>query len=174
MGEWWGRGRSDGMGGRNEEGMGEWWRVMRGEGGVVDSDEWGEGSGVGTYERGGSAARLSSSVCALVVCVCAHHPCARSSSMCVLIVHVRTRPSLSKGASSSVGGGRQLWGLGGLSIRGPWSLLVGVGRCSWVLCHCRGRWVVVRGHWVANCGLWGLFPWAGCLCVLVCHSWVRW
>ena len=45
--------------------------------------------------------------------------------------------SLSKGgASSSVGRGHRLWALGGLSIRGPWSSLVGVGRCSWALCHC--------------------------------------
>ena len=50
-----------------EGGKGEWWRVMEGEGGVVDSDEWGEGGGVGTDGRGGSAAGPSSFVCTLVI-----------------------------------------------------------------------------------------------------------
>ena len=130
----------------------------------------------------------SSPVCALVVRVHARRPCARSSSVCSLVVRVRARcpvhgrslcvggaSSLSKGgASSSGGGGRRLWALGGLSIRGPWSSLVGVGRCSWALCRCRGRWVVVRGHWVADWRWWGSFPWAGCSCVLVCRSWAWW
>ena len=52
----------------------------------MDSDEWGEGSGVGTYERGGSAARPSSSVWALVVCVGAHRLCGRLSSVWALVV----------------------------------------------------------------------------------------
>ena len=165
----------------------------------MDSDEWGVGSGVGTFERGGSAARPSSSVCALVVCVRARRSCARSSSVCALIVRVHARhPCVHSssvcslvvrvrarcpvhgrslcvgGASSSGGGGRRLRALGGLSIRGPWSSLVGVGCCSWALCRCRGRWVVVRGHWVADWRRWGSFPWAGCSCVLVCRSWARW
>ena len=64
---------------------GEWWRR---EGGVVDSDEWGEGGGVGTDGRVGSAAGPSSSMCALVVRVRARRLCARSSSACVLVVVV--------------------------------------------------------------------------------------
>ena len=154
----------------------------------MDSDEWGEGSGVGTYERGGSAARPSSSVCALVICVRACRLCARSLSIWALVICVRAHcpvhgrslcvggvSSLSKGgASLSGGGGRRLWALGGLSIRGPWSSLVGVGCCSWALCRCCGHWVVVRGHWVADCRWWGSFPWAGCSCVLVCRLWAQW
>ena len=89
-----GGGRNDGGwgSGGGGEGVMEWVGEMkRGEGGVVDSDEWGEGSGVGTYERGGSAARPSSSMWALIVCVHTRRLCARSLSMCALVVHVRAR-----------------------------------------------------------------------------------
>ena len=99
-----------------------WWTVMNGE-----------GVGVGTDGRGGSAAGPSSSmcaliVCALVICVCTHLPVHRCS-LCV-----GGALSLSKGGMlSSMGGGRQLWALGGCSIREQWSSFVGVGHCSWAL-----------------------------------------
>ena len=65
-----------------------------------------------------------------------------------------------------MGGGRRLWALGGLSICGPWSSLVGVGRCSWVLCHCceAGLLFVRTGLLIVGVGLvpvGGLFVCAG-------------
>ena len=76
----------------------------------MNNDEWGEGGGVGTEGRGGSAGP-SSSVCTLVVRVHARRSCARSRhavrgrSLCV-----GGAASLSKGrALSSMGGGRWLW-----------------------------------------------------------------
>ena len=92
---------------------------------MVDSDEWGEGGGVGTDGRVGSAAGPSSSMCALVVRVRARRLCARSSSACVLVV-------LSVGI-------RYVWVARRRCLREArrreWVGVVGcgLGRCSWAL-----------------------------------------
>ena len=106
----------------------------------MDSDEWGEGGGVGTYERGGSAARPSSSVCALVVRVHAHCP-VHGRSLCV--------------------GGASLLSVGGVVGCGPWVifLFVGHGRRWWV-------WGVVHGHCVVVMGTGLLFVGTGLLIVV--------
>ena len=140
----------------------------------MDSDEWGEGSGVGTYERGGSAARPSSSVCALVVRVRARRLCAHSSSVCTLVVRVRARRLCAR--SSSVCalivlsmGVRYAWvarrrclrearrclGVGVISC-GPWVvfLFMGRGRRWWV-------WGVVHGCCVIVVGAGLLFMGTG-------------
>ena len=120
---------------------------------MADSVEWGEGEGVGTDGRGGSAAGLLSSMCALVVlsvgscyvwvvcCHClreAHHrPWVRVISWgCWVVVLF-------------MGSGHWLGVLGGGSIRGWSSSFVGVGRCSQAL-GC--QWAHSRGQ--VACGCW--------------------
>ena len=158
--------------------MGGWRKD--GDEGSDGGGEWGVGEGVGTDGRGGSAAGLSSSVCALVVCVRAGRLRARSSFVCVLVVRVRARRpvrgrSLCVGGASSLskGGASSPWV--GLVSCGRWVvvLFVGGGRQLWVWGVFRGRWVVVRGCWVVDCRGWGPFAWAGCSWVLVCRSWAR-
>ena len=78
----------------------------------MDSDEWGEGGGVGTDGRVGTAAGPLSSMCALVVRVRTRRPCARSSSVCALVVHVRARRPCAR-SSSREGGGMGNDGAGG-------------------------------------------------------------
>ena len=79
----------------------------------VDSDEWGEGGGVGTDGRGGSAAGPPSSVCTLVVRVRA----LVVLSMGVHYAWVARRRCLRE------------------TPRHPWVGVIGcgLGHCSWVL-----------------------------------------
>ena len=101
-----------------------WWTVMNGERGLG----WGLMEGEGVLLGHHHPCVHSLSVCALVICVCTHLPVHRCS-LCV-----GGALSLSKGGMlSSMGGGHQLWALGGCSIREQWSSFVGVGHCSWAL-----------------------------------------
>ena len=133
----------------------EWWTVMNGGWGVG----WGLLKGEAVLLGRRHPCARSSSVCALVVRVRARRLCARSSSVCTLVIRVRARRPVHGrslcvgGASSSGGGGRRLRALGGLSIRGG-VLFMGAVSLSWALGCC---------SWALGCRLEavGLVPVGG-------------
>ena len=129
----------------------EWWTVMNGGRGVG----WGLMKGEGVLLGRRHPCARSSSVCALVVCVRARCPSGRSSSVCALVV-------LSMGVRYAwvarrrcLREARRRLGVGVVGC-GPWVvfLFVGRGRRWWV-------WGVVHGHCVVVVGTGLLFVGTG-------------
>ena len=123
----------------------------------MDSDEWGEGGGVGTDERGGCAAGPLSSMCVLVVCVRARRLCARLSSVCALVVCVRAHRLCAHSLSGEGGGmGNDGGGAAGPSLsvgaRRPWvggrGWLCALAGRPWATCSSLWLAIVSGGHWV--------------------------